>query len=244
MNESLFNAIFHRKSVRSFTDESLSNETLAQVIDYAQGVAPLYPDIKIDFAIENDLPIGLFAVKAPHYLCLYTEKGEGPEHLVNAGYVLQNVDLYLHTRGLGSCWLGVAKPKVRRIDDRKFLIMLAFGKPQGALGRSDLDEFKRKPLDQISSGDDPRLEAARLAPSATNAQNWFFEAVGDNINVYATKLTGAKKRLYGNLTIIDGGIALCHLMLASKHFDLPFNYQVLPVGAVPKKEGHEYLATI
>jgi nitroreductase len=244
MNEALFEAIFHRKSVRSFVDNPNDDEHFAQILDFANNVASLYPDLKIAFAIEHEFPIGLFAVKAPNYLCLYTDKSDNFEYLVNAGYVLQHVDLYLHTLGFGSCWLGVAKPKIRVIGEKNYLIMLAFGRPRDLLGRSSPQDFKRKTLAQISSGDDLRLEAARLAPSATNSQNWFFAATEKHISVYTAKLSGAKKRLYQNLTYIDAGIALCHLKLASEHFSLSFDYHALSIEDAPHKEDYKYLASV
>ena len=243
-NDPLFKAIFHRKSIRSFVESPDDDAYVPQILDFAQGVASLYPDIEMVFTIEREYPAGLFAIRAPYYLCVYTDVGEGFEHLVNTGYVLQHVDLYLHTLGLGSCWLGVAKPKVRAIEEKKYLIMLAFGRPKGSLERSGPQDFKRKALGEISSGDDPRLEAARLAPSATNNQNWFFAADAEQISVFTTKLSGVKKRLYQNLTYVDAGIALCHLQIASEHFALPFDYHVLSTEDAPHKEGFEYLASV
>ena len=63
---------------------------------------------------------------------------------------------------------------------------MAFGKPAEPLYR-ELSEFKRKPLAEISEGSDERLEAARLAPSGMNVQNWYFIAK-DGISIYDFKL--------------------------------------------------------
>ena len=67
------------------------------------------------------------------------------------------------------------------------IITMAFGKPAQPLYR-DVSEFKRKLLSDISEGTDDRLEAARLAPSGMNKQNWYFVADNGKIHCYRKKL--------------------------------------------------------
>src|SRR5690606_38406218 len=99
-------------------------------------------------------------------------------YLTNAGYILQQLDLYLSANGLGSCWLGIAKPTKDEsfFSGLKFVITLAFGKPAEKLHRNEIGEFNRLPLDKIRDavGMDNLLEPARLAPSANNSQRWYF----------------------------------------------------------------------
>ena len=122
------------------------------------------------------------------------------------------MDLYLQTLGLGVCWLGMGRmnPKTTtQVEGMKFVIMLAFGHPKGDLLRHDLKGFKRKSMEQITDKADPRLEPARLAPSAVNSQPWYFTHEGDTIHVYCNK-KGSR---------LDAGIALAHLYVANKdHF--------------------------
>ena len=60
-------------------------------------------------------------------------------------------------------------------------------------------------MEQISDKPDPRLEPARLAPSAVNSQPWYFAHDGDAIHVYCSK-KGSR---------LDAGIALAHLYAAN-----------------------------
>ncbi|MBQ4550147.1 MAG: nitroreductase, partial [Oscillospiraceae bacterium] len=61
-------------------------------------------------------------------------------------------------------------------------------------------------LAQIADTPDPRLEPARLAPSAVNSQPWYFTHEGDAIHVYRSR-KGSR---------LDAGIALAHLYVANE----------------------------
>ncbi len=41
-------------------------------------------------------------------MIISSENTEG--YLMNIGFIFQQMDLYLSSIGLGSCWLGMAKP--------------------------------------------------------------------------------------------------------------------------------------
>jgi len=244
--EGLYAAIFERKSIRRYSNESVSEKALQDITNFISDTAiPLFPEIAFSTDIVPLAEVGkLGTPKAPHFLLFYTGPGaDSTQHLLNAGFIIQQLDLYLHTLGLGRCWLGLARPKQREKDGLAHCITLAFGYPEGELSRT-ADDFKRKPLDQISHDNDPRLEAARLAPSAVNSQNWFFDADNQSIDVYMGNTGAFKKKLYGSMNIIDIGIALAHLKLASLHYQLPFEYRSLPSEVAPSKDGFTYIATI
>jgi hypothetical protein len=103
--------------------------------------------------------------------------------------------------------MGKLNPKTtQQVAGMKFVIMLAFGYPKGDQLRHDLKEFKRKSLEQIADHVDPRLEPARLAPSAVNSQSWYFTHGEDAIHVYSSRKG----------TRLDAGIALAHLYVANE----------------------------
>jgi hypothetical protein len=217
--QQLFQAIFKRKSIRRFSLVPLTAAELAGVREFACQATPLHPAIR--FAItELQAPdiVNLLPVRAPHYLCLYSEPAG--QALLNAGFLLQQIDLYLSAAGLGSCWLGVAKPSRHvppRHDGLEFVIMLAFGRADPAipLHREQAGEFVRKRLPEITDieGADWLLEPVRLAPSASNSQPWFFSGSLQTITVSRRRLHLIQAALYDRLNQIDTGIALCHLWL-------------------------------
>jgi len=214
----LYQSIFRRKSVRSYETLPLEAAATEEITSFIPGLKPLY-DIRTDISIvPGDSIRGIFAIKAPHYLVLSSENSEG--YLENAGFILQQMDLALSSMGLGSCWVGFARPS-RGIPVKKgmdFVIAMAFGKPMGSPHRESLSEFNRKPLDKIANvPEDPVLEAARFAPSSTNSQPWYFIRSGDMIHVFCRSLNRLTGKFYEKFNRIDIGIACCHIWLAGLH---------------------------
>ncbi|MGV8906920.1 MAG: nitroreductase family protein [Acetobacterium sp.] len=209
----LYNNIFKRKSIRKYDMTPLPNQTLKEIENFAENLIPLYGDIKIGYEMVSHVK-NIMPVKAPHYLIISSENKKG--YLMNVGFMFQQMDLFLADKGLGSCWLGMAKPEEKMETDLEFVIILCFGKAMESSYR-ELSEFKRKSLSEISSGQDDRLECARLAPSAVNSQNWFFVADEGKIHIYQKKLNPVKRLIYHKMNQVDIGIAACHLYVATEH---------------------------
>ncbi len=245
MKTELYEVIQKRKSVRKYDMSPLDSSILQSIKEFGETVEPLIPDINVKFGFfpHEDVK-SLMAVKAPHYVGIYSEHKDN--YLLNAGYMLQQMDLFLSENNLGSCWLGMAKPSValpESLDGLSFVIMLAFGKAEEEVHRNSKEEFKRKAIDEITDIPDSTelLEAVRLAPSATNSQNWYFTGEGENI-VACRKHTGLiKEPIMARLNTIDMGIALCHLSLSAKNQGKSMK-TVFEKSSVPK--GFIYLATI
>jgi len=203
-----------RKSVRKYDLTPLDGAELENVKKQIENVKPLYPDIKYSAKIVSRAK-GFLNVKAPHYVIFQSEKKEG--YLENIGFIGQQLDLYFSGAGLGSCWLGTAKPDKKEASDLTNVLGISFGKPDEPLHR-ELADFKRKPLASISEGSDERLEAARLAPSGINAQNWYFIAESGKIHCYRKKANPILGFIYDKLACIDLGIAICHIAEESESF--------------------------
>ena len=223
-----------RKSIRAYDLTPLDSAALEEVKAQIEKVKPLYPDIKYSIKIVNKTK-GMLNVKAPHYLLFSSEEKEGFNE--NIGFIGQQLDLFFSGAGLGSCWLGMAKPHEREDTELEHVISMSFGKPDEPLHRESAD-FKRKPLSQISEGDDERLEAARLAPSGVNAQNWFFIAEDGKIHCYRKKPSGLMRLFFNQLGRIDMGIALCHISEESESFS--FTKETDP----PVRKGCIYMGTV
>jgi nitroreductase len=227
--------IYKRKSVRKYDMTKLDDGTLEKVREKIEKLVPLYPGIRFSVEIVSTTK-GLFNVKAPHYLVFSSEEKEGAYE--NIGFVGQQLDLFFSESGIGACWLGVSKPEEKvSADGLSHVICMSFGKPDGALHRTS-SEFKRKPAEEISEGSDKRLEAARLAPSATNAQNWYFAAQDGKIHCYRKKSNPLLGFLFDKMHIIDMGIAICHIAEESEAFS--FSKEA----GVPERKGHVYTGTV
>jgi len=244
-NSQLYNAIFRRRSIRKYDMSALHADTIEKLQEYASVAKPLDESIRYEFAYLGSADVkNLLPIKAPHYICLYSEKKGN--YLMNAGYLLQQVDLYLSNNNLASCWLGMAKPAKGvpvLMNGLEFVIMLAFGNTTEPIHRANTSEFKRKNLPEISSvaGADALLEPVRLAPSASNTQTWFFSGDLDVITVSRKKLNLLKAQVYGKMNQIDIGISLFHLWLSLDHQGNAASYS-FEMDAAPS--GYEFMANV
>lgn len=244
MNIDLYSAIFQRKSVRKFDLTPLDEETLQDLYQYIEHLQPLFPEISYTVGTPATHRRNMIPMKAPHYLSFYSEKKEG--YLLNIGYLIEQIVLYLTAKGIGSCWLGLAKPvedQIENLDNQEFVIMLAFGKGASSIYRTALSQFKRKKIEEIS--DIPAqyelLEAVRLAPSGINRQPWYFSGSAKEIHVYREHLGKIKSSIYNKTDQIDLGIALCHLVISGSYFKQKC---IFDWAKNVSKEGYQYVCTV
>ena len=220
-----------RRSVRKYEPKKPDDNIIMKVREKTETLTPLISGIRYSVEIA-DKTRGIFGVAAPCYLVFRSEKKDG--YLENVGFLGQQMSLFLSESGFGSCWLGMAKPEESGDNALPFVICIAFGTPAEPLFR-ELSEFKRKSLSEISEGSDPRLEAARLAPSGMNAQNWFFLSKDSVIHCYYKK---PNPMLGNRLARIDIGIALCHIYEESEVFSFSAEKDA------PEKRGYIYAGTV
>ena len=227
---SMSEIIRKRKSIRKYDPTPLDDASLKTIRAHIGSLKPLYPEIHYSIEITSKTK-GAFNIKAPHYLVFTSEDKDG--YLENIGFIGQQLDLLLSASGIGTCWLGAAKPTSNNppfsntagivTADKKdssmlsHVICMAFGKPAEPIYR-ETSAFKRKPLSTVSEGSDPRLEAARLAPSAINAQNWFFIADNGKIHCYRKKSNPLLGLVFNKMHCIDMGIAIYHIAEESDNF--------------------------
>lgn len=215
----LFESIGRRKSCRSYTGQPFDGERLEEIRRAIGGFEPLYPQVPLEYRFVTETK-GLFKVEAPHYLIVSGRGQQGePE---NAGFIGQQLVLWLDLQGIGSVWLGKAMD-VQGNPGGKDLITLAFGGPEGALHR-DPSKFIRKPIPEITNApEDPCIQAVHLAPSGMNLQPWYLEKTEDKVLLYEQILRPPVSLAYKK-TAVDLGIALCHYAVACKRFGRPFAF--------------------
>lgn len=225
--------IYHRKSCRSFTGKPVDGEMMEKILSFEP--KPLYPEIKVRMDIvSRDKVKCIFPWTTPQVIAVYSQEAEG--YLENAGFLFQQMDLYLQTLGLGVCWLGVGRmnPKTApEVEGMEFVIMLAFGYPKGDRLRQNGRGFHRKSLEKIADTADPRLESARLAPSSINSQPWYFAHGEEAIHAYC-----ASKGIIPYMNRIDMGIVLAHLYVANAE-----TFRFFPAKTIPEIPGHGYIGS-
>ena len=210
----LTETIYRRKSFRSYSDEQLSAAVLQDIENCIKNAKPLYPQIKFSWKIVGPEDMKCMQPwRAPHYIAMFTEEADGARE--NLGFVFQQVELYMQSIGLGSCWLGLGKLNEEENvanDGMDFAMMMAFGTPKDETLRISTEEFKRKTIDEISDSEDKRLECARVAPSAVNSQPWYFVHEGNTVHTYCMDRF-FRKQFLGDMNKMDVGIALAQIYL-------------------------------
>jgi nitroreductase len=216
--DALYNQITQRKSVRQYKMDALDVETLQKIDQFIQQLVPMDPEIEVSITRTPYEAMGkLFSIKAPYYMTVASEPAGN--YLENAGFMLQQLDLFLPTLGLGGCWVGMAKPSksVGFNKSHEFIIAYAFGKPEIFEPRTSVTQFSRLPLNKIHKGEryNDLVELARLAPSATNSQPWFYVDDDECIHIYRVRQNIFKGLIFERLNRIDIGIGLFHLYIAA-----------------------------
>lgn len=233
----LYNSIFQRKSCREYVETPLADGQLKDIRSAIEGFKPLYPDVPLDYRFATETK-GMFRIKAPHYLVISGQGKEG--EMESAGFLFQQLALWLDASELGCVWLGQAKD-VQRNKSGKDIITIAFGQTVGSPHR-DMSKFKRKPIEEVTNAPgDVCVEAVHLAPSGMNQQPWYLEKQEEKVLLYEQVLKPPLSLVYKK-TRVDMGIALCHCALASEHIGKAFTFRRMGEGV--KKEGYKLFGEI
>jgi len=228
--------IIRRKSTRQYTGEALSPELLEQILAFAREAKPLDASIRTQVMLLDKSQVHcLQPWKTPHFLAFFSEEKEG--WLENAGFMYQQLDLYIQSLRLGSCWvgLGTLENNVSVPEGMKLVILMPFGDAKEEPWRDSPARFSRKAMEEITDQPDERLEPARLAPSATNSQPWFFLHEGEVIHAYRVIHGAVRQRMLGRFNQLDMGIALAHLYVSC-----PDSFETFTVPQPPEKQGWLY----
>ena len=220
----LYESIYVRKSVRHYKAEALSTEMLGELQNFIDHLEPLFPEIKVKTEILENVNgkgklKGLFVPNAPYYLALYSEEKEKKD--LNAGYIMHQIGLYMTSKGIGSCFVGFAKPTKKEEEGMPFIIGMSFGIPKGEVIRHDYEAKRRNLNDLCVFKEAPKtwvreiLEAARLAPSSLNSQPWRFVVYENRIHVFSKKSPSAGKN-WGRFNELNFGVMLANVSVAAE----------------------------
>jgi len=201
----LYETIFKRRQVRKYNDTPLDKQTLDIILVYTLAIKQMEGQ-KAHFELVSAEEVS--GGVAPHYLLSSCE--ESPAAYANVGYILQKVDLYIQSIGIGSGWFMGIQPK-KQCDNH--CITLAFGNTDIPLRNSVVD-FKRLPIEKISYVDNAIAQAIRLAPSAMNSQPWKLDFADGKVIIQDVGRGIMRVVLRNKLNKIDVGIAACHAVIA------------------------------
>jgi len=217
-------AIIARRAVRTYTTEPLKDIVISDLRQFITTIKPLHSSIKTNISILSREDFArnfstFFIPNAQHYIVIRSVKKDG--YLENAGFIGEQIVLYLTERDIGTCWLGSAKPKDKDESGKlPYVVTICFGRSDNAPRRSVPGEANRKLIYEIVMGNLghpsllPLLDAGRLAPSAMNLQPVRYITEGTNIFVYRKRPIVSIPALE-EMQSIDVGIALANIYIAS-----------------------------
>lgn len=211
----LWKAMEQRHSVRAYTARPIEGETLARL---SEAIRQANQQSGLHFQLVREEPNAFSGGLAKYgrftgvrnYIAVIGRKGAAE----SCGYYGEQLVLRAQQLGLNSCWVALTYrrvPETYRLDAGEKLycvIAVGYGKNQGVAHRS-------KPITRlcrIEGGMMPDwfrrgVQAAALAPTAVNQQNFCFRLIGHS-RVHAS--AG-----FGPYTHIDLGIAKYHFMLGA-----------------------------
>jgi nitroreductase len=205
-SKSIFEIISSRKSVRNYTGDMIPDDVLKKIEAFIERIpeSPLGGKVRFQWvaASEDDVKalkgLGTYGVihKPAGFVIGATEKSD--TGLVDFGYRMEAIVLYLTDLGLGSCWLGGSFAKSRfsewigAAETECVPCVVSFGVPvrktktMEKIVRKGAGSDTRKPFEALffrsdfthsltpaEAGRFARiLKMVRIGPSASNRQSW------------------------------------------------------------------------
>jgi hypothetical protein len=260
--------IRNRKSVRTYKEQPIPEQTLSQVRNYLKNDIGLF-EVPVTFSILNTREDGVSSpviLGADTYVAGKYERQKNAE--LSFGYAFEKFILYATSLGLGTVWLAATIDRkaferaVHLKDDEVMPAVTPLG--YAAEKRSIRESMMRKgmksdsrrpfeklffrydfqsPLNEIDAGIwKLPLEMVRLAPSATNKQPWRVVTEKNRVQFYERKTNGYARESTGDIQKVDLGIALCHFEIAAEEQGLNGRFMQEDPG-IQTPEDTEYVAT-
>lgn len=216
-------AIVARRSVRSYTGEPLRESVFDGLVNFISDIKPLHDGIPVDIEIYsredfvNDFSrAGLY--RANDFVVIRSAK-TAQGCLQNAGFIGQQIVLWLTHIGIGSCWVGMVKQKKHPArGELPYVVAIEFGRADNAPFRRKAEDSPRKKLyevmlNKISSPEFlPVLDAGRLAPSVLNTQPLRYFIADGNLYI-CRKPPPLRSRRLENMQQIGVGAAMANMFV-------------------------------
>ena len=243
-----------RRSIRTFQNRKIDQQILTEIKDLIDS-SPASPfENSFNFQVaqnkgeQNSQKLGTYGiVKNGNYFIVGSCQSPDNSELLDYGFLMERIVLFLTNLGLGSCWLGgsfsksdfteavdisnneiipavvvFGYPKDNRSLRDKFLVFTAGSKSRKPWKKLFFQDTDNKPLSKIEAGKfEQPLEMLRLAPSASNRQPWRVIKRNNYFHFFISKNIFYSNFLQGvNLQSIDIGIALYHFQSTVNQLNL------------------------
>lgn len=233
-------AMQERRSVRTFDGRAVSQEVIADILDFAS---------KLDNPFNEKLQLSVLDNESQKLKCpvvvgtnvfLGGKIKRSPLALFAFGYEFEAILLHAIEKGLGTVWIAGTMDRpayevaMQLHDDEIMPAISPLGymaekmslrektmrRGVGADERQDVRELFfendfEHPLNvEVDSALAIALEAVRQAPSAVNKQPWRIVVSGNKVHFYEAHTHNSSGRGFGDVQQLDMGIAACHFVIA------------------------------
>lgn len=190
----LLEAIKNRHSVRSYSDRKIEGDVkdkLQQFIDDCNNESGL----NMQLVLEEPKAFGNFFIPygkisgVRNYIALVGAKTDDLD--VKCGYYGEKVVLYAQMLGLNTCWVGIGYRKtpnaftVGANEKLCLIIAIGYGNNQGKAHKSKTFEQVSRVQGAVPDWFRKGVEAALLAPTAINQQQFRFSLDGNKVSARA-----------------------------------------------------------
>ena len=220
----LSEAILARHSVRAYTEQPITGETLdalKQKIDEVNAAGHLHVQLVLDE------PKAFLCAMAKYgkfrgvrnYLVMAGKKADDLDERV--GYYGEQLVLLAQTIGLNTCWVGVSYSKTPGafvLDEGEkvaCVISIGYGETQGVSHKITSPKEVSNASDITPRWFNDGVKAALLAPTAVNQQKFHFEFVGFDGEGKKPKVAAKKGTSLVGYTQMDLGIAKYHFEIGA-----------------------------
>lgn len=250
----MYEAIFVRKSVKKFVMEELEQGVLDQILQFAKELPLVMDHAKVEYTIINNLDSDHIhskplTIKAPYYFVVAS--GSEPNELLNAGFLMEQITLFIASLGLGTGLLTHVRLTTERIEglEKNPVLALAFGETKEIIYR-DARKLHRLPEKEVvlyktDVTTDVKLmvKAARLASSYLNTQPWRLVVYENRIHVFCKK-NGWISELLNEKKYLDVGVMVANMLLVAE--ELWIDVQVEKLENISNKlfKNNDYIFTV
>lgn len=251
--------IKRRKSVRTYESKKLTEDDCNRIRAYINAkenrIGPFGTEIRLELISADDsdsgkgLKIGTYGIIVNPQAYIAGCVLNSPPNMVEFGYVMEKLILFLTDLGLGTCWLGgtfdrkslnseiimengeiipsitpVGYPKKNEGIKQKAMRLMVGADKRLPWKELFYLENLSQPINQKMEGilNEP-LEMVRLGPSASNKQPWRI-VISENKSQYRFYLKRtpnyAGNAMGFDMQRIDMGIAMCHFYLTCEELGI------------------------
>lgn len=251
----LYDAIYQGIQTNQISSEAISWNTIEEILHYADQLEGLISNTAVEFKLidntqPNDKYNSFFSFNAPYYLLIAAE--ETKDYLINVGYLMEQMRLYINTKGLGTHFVYFRAPKhsITSCMKYNYVMTLAFGKPDACVYHKLTSEMKRLPeefsavyKEKVSLSMKKIVNAALMTPSIMNSQPWRLVVYQNRIHVFSKKNVFLNHVLNKNKQI-DMGMMLANLFVSAEEQWMEPTLKFSELLHSQQRKSTDYLTTV